>query len=202
MTNKQGEKKVKKQFGVLCLNISLVVLGVYFVYMPGDANAGTITCCASCESPDVAECDDISGNVNVDEGGEYSCRLKKSDGSMCTYYYKCRIEQAGGRYDGIWGYTSECSTTTWCTNGQTVSCSGNGIASGKKTCKDGDWSRCVPSSCSSGYVKINNECWKTCTMANGSGYLNKYQQATSGGDSGNDDEDDTESSSSSSSSEE
>ena len=191
---------MKKQFDVLSLNVSLVVLGVYFIYMPGSAYAGTAVCCSECYYPGTLDCQD-EGNFN--NGAEIHCSKKQSDGSICYYEYICGVDDAGGRSEGVWGLVNTtCTTTTWCTNGQTVSCSGNGIASGTKTCVNGDWTRCVPSSCSSGYVKINNECWKTCTLSNGSGYLNKYQQATSGGGGGNDDEDDPESSSSSSSSEE
>lgn len=181
--------------------ISVAAIAVATVYVPYDAQAGTITCSSGSFTQETLNCDGISTNLSYNAHDTVECGCGEGYNGAITY--RCVEQEAGGyegtdRMEGYWVQDKNSCLKYECVAGQTQTCTTTSIASGTQECTSANvWGVCKATSCKSGYVLVNQRCHPECEVVNGMGYIFQ-SDASSGGDSGSDSGDEETSSSSSS----
>ena len=161
--------------------LSNFIMSLFGIRHFGEATAGEIICNAT-SSKSKMEC------YNTTEG-EYKAGDTVRDCECINHHgvyadVECVLqdygldEKSNPIVAASWKYIrGTCSPE--CTPGQTQSCK-TSSGTGTQVCdKYGDWGRCNISGCSSGYVMIDNKCYASCNVDNGSGYKRDIYEASS-----------------------
>lgn len=161
--------------------LSNFIMSIFGLRHSGEAIAGRITCTGT-RGTATMDCIDnnISGEISALR--TITCQCEGKPGVyfdvQCTMIDRGLDEKSNPITAGEWT-TVRGTCNPKCTSGQTQSCTSGGGTGTQGCTQYGEWGTCNITGCANGYIKIDNKCYASCNIDNGSGYKRNIYEETS-----------------------